>query len=303
MRIDEQVAEIKRAHGDEQRTIAFFPVLAEIVRAVQGRFFCFHNSIDHIRPRRRNLHGDASELAFRQAVLQLLPTFATILAAIQTTARAAGFEEPRPAPELPHAGVENIRVLRIHRQGCAACCLVDVENFLPCFAAIRCLVHAAFIVIIPQMPEHANVNRVRVAWIDADAADALTVFQPHVLPGFATIRGFVYSIPDRDAVAHSVFSRTDPYRVRVRLINSQRSDRLCVFVKNRFERGAATGRFPQPAASGAHVDNARIAVDSLNSADAPTHHSRANRPRRDGAKSIFVQRNSRVFSCPGCQSG
>ena len=102
----------------------------------------------------------------------------------------------RVAPELPHPRVQNIRLLRIHRQGGTAGIFVHVQNTLPFLAAIGGLVDAALLVRIPQMPQRAGVHRVRFAGIDENGADALGIFQANLLPTLAAVGRFVQARTD-----------------------------------------------------------------------------------------------------------
>src|SRR5688572_33492507 len=61
-----------------------------------------------------------------QAVRQLLPCLAAVLRAIERAARTAGVEVVGPPPELPHTGLEDVRIAGILADVRAAGVLVDV---------------------------------------------------------------------------------------------------------------------------------------------------------------------------------
>src|SRR5712692_5227838 len=97
------------------------------------------------------------------------------------------------------------------------------------------------------MPGRGDINHIRVLRIDYDASDTLGVLKPHQLPGVASIRGFVYTGSDRRAVTGPRLAGADPHRVRVRLIDGDRADRLSVLVEDRLEGRARVERLPHSA--------------------------------------------------------
>ena len=68
------------------------------------------------------------------------------------------------------------------------------QDFVPCLAAVACLIDSAFVVVVPQVAGGAGKHIVAVGGIHQDARDALRVFQANVGPVFATVRGLVNTI-------------------------------------------------------------------------------------------------------------
>src|SRR5262249_47703353 len=82
----------------------------------------------------------------------------------------AGAERPTLAPEVPQAGVERLRMTRVHGQGRATGRAVrPLQDLLPGLASVGRLVEPAIVAVAPQLPGHADVDRVRLARIDHDS--------------------------------------------------------------------------------------------------------------------------------------
>ena len=113
--------------------------------------------------------------------------------------------------DLPRAGEQDVRVVRVHRQARAAGVRVDEEHALPVPAAVRRPVDAALLLRAGRAAERAGEDDVRVRRVDDDPADAARLAQAHVRPGLAGVGRLV------DAVAHHVdvadgprFARSGP---------------------------------------------------------------------------------------------
>src|SRR5207245_8138292 len=97
-----------------------------------------------IRPR----DGDrvlAGRLRRQAMAAQARPREAAVARHEQPAAGPSAFAAPRVDFELPHAGEDLPRVLRIHRQVRAAGVLVDEQRALPRLAAVRRPIDAALL--------------------------------------------------------------------------------------------------------------------------------------------------------------
>src|SRR4029453_2291556 len=158
----------------------------------------------------------------------------------------AGAEGPALAAEVPHCGIQQLWILRIHRQRRAAGRLVRaLQHERPALAAVASLVQTAIRRIAPQFARHAGIYGVRILRVDRDLDDALGALQSHVVPGVAAIGRLVDAVADRPRIARPGFARADPDRLRVVRIERDRADRLHrLLVEYRLERRPAVERLP-----------------------------------------------------------
>src|SRR4029078_1874871 len=160
---------------------------------------------------------------------------------------------PRLAAEVPHAGVDRLGVLAVHRQHRAAGREVGaLEHSRPRLAAVGRLVDAAVVAVAPQLARHADVDGVGAARVDEDLGDALRVRQAHVGPTVAAVGRLVDAVADRDAVARPRLAAAHPHGLRVLGVDGDGADRLHAgLVEHRLVGGAAVERPSDAAAAGA----------------------------------------------------
>src|SRR5205085_1894779 len=140
---------------------------------------------------------------------------------------AAGTERPAFPPKIPHAGEENVRIVRIHRDPRRAGRRVPaLQNLVPGLAAIRCFVEAPIGRIAPERSRHRRVNRVAARRTDDDFRDAFRVRQPGEIPSLAAVDRFINAVADRHAVARPAFTGADPDVLRIFRIEGDGADRL-----------------------------------------------------------------------------
>src|SRR6266550_2548434 len=196
-------------------------------------------------------------------------------AARRVRAVSSGAERPALAAEVPGAGEDYVRILRIHRQARAARRSVShvAEDEGPGLAAIGGSVDAALLAVAPELARDARIDDVGAPGMHDDPRDPLGLGQPHVRPGLARVRGLVDAVADGDGIARPGFSGTDPHRARVSRVDGDGSDGLYrLLVEDGHEAGAAVLALPDAATGGADVDQ-RLAVDvrSRKGGNAATH--------------------------------
>ena len=182
LRVDDHVGEVERAHADVERGVHLAPASRRCRRSGRAR---------SSSPRRPRRPCSAATARPRPRCARARPSGSPVgRASSRSRRRPSTCRAPLPLPpelkksglaaELPHAGVEDRRLLRIEREVGAAGVGVDVEHLLPGLAAVGRLVDAALLVRAPQLAGGADVDRVRRLGIDLDAGDALGVLQPDV---------------------------------------------------------------------------------------------------------------------------
>ena len=205
-RVDRHAAEVERPPDHPLAVVAPLPGLAAVGGAIQRRILRLDEGVDDVVVARRD-HDfrPAPRLGRRR---QLFPVGAAVgrfeqrAAARRVGAVAAGAEGPALAAEVPQAGVEDIRVGRVHRQRRAARREVSAgEDQVPALAAVGRLVEAAVGAVAPERTRRAGVHGVAVLRVDDDAGDPFRLGQPDVGPGLAAVGRLVDAVADGDRVA------------------------------------------------------------------------------------------------------
>ena len=98
-----------------------------------------------------------------------------------------------------------------------SCVFIDVMNLLPILAAVGCLEQTALFVWTPKPTERTDINNVGIFRVNSDPTDLKGLFQPHVLPGFATISRFVNTISPGNTVTWICLTGSNPNDIRIGL--------------------------------------------------------------------------------------
>src|SRR5262249_40889469 len=120
----------------------------------------------------------------------------------------------RAAP-LIRRRVHDVGVLRIEHDVVHAGVGADRQDRLPRRAAVRRLVEAALAAGRPERPLRGDVDDVRVARIDLDAADVLRRHQAHPLPRLARVGRLVDPVAEVRAALTQVLAGAEPDDARI----------------------------------------------------------------------------------------
>jgi len=162
--------------------------------------------------------------------------------------------------QLPHAGEEHARIVRIHGDVRAAGVLVDEQHAVPRSAAVGRSEDAALRLRAVRVAERAGEDDVGVLRVDDHARDAAGPIEAHARPRFAGVGRLVDAIADRDVASDECLAGAGPDRVRIAGRNRQRANRLDVLiVEDRIPVGAGVAGFPDAARGRADVEDVRIA--------------------------------------------
>ena len=132
-------------------------------------------------------------------------------------------------------------------------------------AAIQGSVHASRLIWTVWVPHHRNKNPVWISRVHRNSRHLLTILQPLVAPSFAAIGGLVDTISNAQVGSVQSLAATNINRIRVRLCNSQATNRARrLIVKNRIPRMAVVGRLPHAAIVHADVPNVGLADHTVN---------------------------------------
>ena len=169
------------------------------------------------------LHLRTAPNRFRHA-----PGQAAIGGLVEAARRPAARHRPGTNLPSPHAGEEDVRIVRVHRQAGTSGVLVDEERLLPGFAAVVGAPDAARVLRVRAQAHRANENVLRIVGIHHDARDQARIGEPHVRPGAARVGGFIDAVARRNAVAdHPRFARPCPDNRMLMRIDRQRADKQC----------------------------------------------------------------------------
>src|SRR6185312_11448720 len=138
--------------GVIERPLAQAPVVVDAVprgaavsRAKHTASLGLDDREDDIRVAGRDVDPDPAEHAARQAGVarDVRPMRAAVSALVQAAARPTVIQRPGCALRLPHRGIQDVRIARIHHEVDRAGLVIDEENLLPGLAAVSGLEDAA----------------------------------------------------------------------------------------------------------------------------------------------------------------
>jgi hypothetical protein len=196
LRIDRQAGEEERAQVEVGRRVDGAEARAAVVRAQQGAGGRLHHGVDHVRIGARHGELDPPELPLGQAVVLRppLPGASAVLRNIEPGAGAAGLEDPRPAPVLPHRGVELAGIPGIDREIRRARLRVHIKNLRPRLAAVLRLENSALGALGVRRPQGGHPGHVRIRGMEKDAGDAAGAIQSQMAPRPAAVERAVDAI-------------------------------------------------------------------------------------------------------------
>src|SRR5262249_55835822 len=126
--IYKQSGKVKRPGNNVLAGIDFCPRFPHVIRAEERALSRFHDRINPARTRASDSDSYTAELAFRQALCQLLPGSASVVAPEQAASRTARRKIVRSPAELPHCRINDIGVLRVDGYGGTARVVVHKQD-------------------------------------------------------------------------------------------------------------------------------------------------------------------------------
>src|SRR5437016_1782960 len=240
------------------------PIGAAVIAAVEAALLGFDERIHNVRIGAGNGHADAAERALGHAVaFDALPGSAVVVRTVKAVFVAATVERPGRAVAFPHCGEEDVGILRIENDVDAAGAVVEVENFLPGFAAVAGAEDAALVVRTVGMAESGYKSDIGIRRMDDDLADVARVFQPNVVPGLAAVVRTIDAIAERDVAANAGFAGTDINYIGIGIRDGDAADRGGgLLVEEGIPGNAAVRGFPNAASNGTKIVSVRLAHDS-----------------------------------------
>ena len=112
----------------------------------------------------------------------------------------------------------------IHNQVDRAGVVILEQDLFPRFSAIDATKNAALGIRAIGVAQSRYKDNVRVARMNHDASDMLSVFQTDVGPGLAPVGTLVHTVPVGDVAANACFSRAYVHHVGVGIGHRDRSD-------------------------------------------------------------------------------
>ncbi len=215
--------------------------------------------VDRVRILPVDADPDPADLDRRQPLGQLRPLRAAVGRLVEPALGTAADQLSDRAAPLIRRGVEDVGVLRIHRDVGDAGVGADRQHRLPRLAAVGRLVEAAVAAGAPQRADGADVDDVGVARIDEDVLDVLGVLEPHARPRLAGIGRLVDAVAEADAALVVVLARAEPDDVGVLRIDDHRAERIrAVGLEDRRPGVAAVLRLPEVAGARRDVPDVRV---------------------------------------------
>ena len=125
----------------------------------------FEQGVDPVRVAGGHVHRDFAD-QFRQTAPEFLPAVPAVAGLVQPAAFTAGLDEPGLASVMPHAGIQDARVGRVHRKIRSARVRVGFEDLFPGIPAIGGPVNAPLLVGPPDLALNGHVGDIRILGVD-----------------------------------------------------------------------------------------------------------------------------------------
>ena len=126
--------------------------------------------------------------------------------------------------------------------------------------------------------------------MDDDAMNIAGSLQPHALPGFAAIETLVDTGTCVVGISRIALSRTNPYYIRILLIDRYSANRLySLFVEDGRPGNSAIEALPDPPGGGSGVDDIGIAQIDINGRYTAAHTCRPDIARLERIKKRKLQ--------------
>src|ERR1700760_2772622 len=86
---------------------------------------------------------------------------------------------------MPHPGIENGGVTRLHDDIGAGCLIVYKQGAAPGLSSIRCLVYTSFVIGPEEMAFYGYPDDIGIARMYHDAGDMAAILLPQLLPALS----------------------------------------------------------------------------------------------------------------------
>src|SRR5262245_43763315 len=224
---------------------------------------------EHVGLRARQRQADASLVAGRDAVLELLPRSAGVDALVDGAAWTAAVEPERLAQALIGRGIEHLGIAWIHHEIRRAGERIHEEHLGPRATRIRRLEDTALGVFSPEVPHRRNVGDIRIRGIEHDAADRTRIVQTEIRPRVAAVSGPVHAAAPGRALTIVVLAGAGPDNLRIALEDRERAEGVVRLGAEHILPGdTVVDRLPDAAARGSYIQDGRILRIDLEIVDA-----------------------------------
>ena len=199
---------------------------------------------------------------------QKLPRLARVGRLVDSAAGTGDDIIPSLPVALPGNGIQGLVVGGVDGDFHHADLLGDVEDLLPCLATVTGLEDAALLVVGVLVAEGSDIHDVIILRVDEDAADVVSVVEPHVLPCAPRVGRLEYTRPGNRTARHVRLAGTDPDQVRILVgyrDDRDRGSRLAL--KDRFPSRAVVDGLPEITGAGAAVEGRLTLFDRPNAFD------------------------------------
>ena len=217
--------------------------------------------VDALRVGSAHREADFAEWLCRQAVrAETLPGRAGISRFPDAAPRAAARAAPGVNLDLPHAGVEDARVARVHHEIRRADGIIDEQHAVPRPAAVGRAIDAALRLRSIRVTQRRDVDDVGIRGVHDDASDPARVLETGAGPGLSRVRRFEHAPADGNVAADEGLAGSGPDDIRIGRRDGKRTDgRHRLRIEDWIPVNAAVARLPQSARRRAGVVDVRVA--------------------------------------------
>ena len=163
---------IPRTGLDNAFGIDLLPRLSRVIGAIQPALVIrrLYYGKHAFRVGARNIYADLTH-EIRQTLVQLVPRVAAVCGLPDAAAVAAGLNHPRTPQVIPERGVEDARVVHVHRQVTGSRSGPYIKNTVPRLSTVRGSIHAPVLGLPIGRTLHRHIHQIGIGGMDTNAGD------------------------------------------------------------------------------------------------------------------------------------
>ena len=258
------------------------------------RIHVFDDGVQNLGILRIEIKPDTADSSRGKSAAEFRPVVAAVAGLVNTTAGTAVHHLPGQSHLVVRRSKEDRWILWIHDQVDDADLVVEVEHLLPRFAAVGCLEDPSLRVRRIEVPQHRNVDRVRIGRVDDDPRNVVRVSETHVLPCLAGVGRLVDTVAGVGTSRGEGVASADPHNVRLRRRQRDVADRaVTLTVENGLPGRSVVRRFPHAPNPGGLIDRVEMVpgwrIRNRDVGDAHLHPERSDVPVAEGLQQILVE--------------
>ena len=127
---------------------------------------------------------------------------------------------PSASDTVPHRGIKNTGIRRVHDQVDTAGFFIYIEDLLPGLATIHGLVYTTVFIIAPFISAGRYIDHFRMIWVNHYPRDGTGIHQTKMLEVLTSVGGFIDTHARQGSAENIGLARSYIDRILIRRCNS-----------------------------------------------------------------------------------